>query len=130
MQLCGLISYWSAYTVLCCCRSPHNTMCSASTGRGLLGAVHLGHGPPFLLPRQTTSSQLPGMHGWPSCCMQVMGWIEQCAYISASRLRAPHVLTAAMDSVAFTRATHVGNILYLTAQARGLVCVPSHVLNC
>ncbi len=47
-----------------------------------------------------------------------MSWIEQCAYISASRLRAPGLLTAAMDSVTFVRPTRVGDILYVTAQVR------------
>ncbi|KAJ9508666.1 hypothetical protein QJQ45_027960, partial [Haematococcus lacustris] len=46
---------------------------------------------------------------------QVMSWIEQCAYISASRLRAPHVLTAALDSVVFSRSTRLGHMLYVTA---------------
>lgn len=51
---------------------------------------------------------------------QVMSWIEQCAYISASRLRAPACLTAAMDSVAFVRPTRVGDILYITAQVTAI----------
>lgn len=45
-----------------------------------------------------------------------MSWMEQCAYISASRLRGTHLLTAGMDSVAFAKPTHVGDILYVTAQ--------------
>ncbi|PNG99797.1 Acyl-coenzyme A thioesterase 12, partial [Tetrabaena socialis] len=49
---------------------------------------------------------------------QVMSWVEQCAYISASRLRAPAMLTAAMDSVTFVRPTRVGDILYITAQGQ------------
>eukprot|EP00967_Tisochrysis_lutea_P016276 scaffold18337_cov33-Tisochrysis_lutea.AAC.2 len=49
---------------------------------------------------------------------QVMSWMEQCAYISASRLRASHILTAAMDSVSFAKSTKVGDILYVTSQAR------------
>ena len=42
--------------------------------------------------------------------------MEQCAYISASRMRGPHCLTASMDSITFERATRVGDILYLTSQ--------------
>ncbi|GIL77220.1 hypothetical protein Vretifemale_6713 [Volvox reticuliferus] len=51
---------------------------------------------------------------------QVMSWMEQCAYISASRLRAPAMLTAAMDSVSFVRPTRVGDILYITAQVTAI----------
>lgn len=49
--------------------------------------------------------------------------MEQCAYISASRLRAPHILTAAMDSVTFVRATKVGHILYVTSQVWHCYCL-------
>ena len=42
--------------------------------------------------------------------------MEQCAYISASRMRAAHILTASMDSVTFARSTKVGDILYITSQ--------------
>lgn len=84
---------------------------------------------------------------------QVMSWMEQCAYISASRLRGTHLLTAGMDrrvpaartlgcafmhscvrkqagtqthravampccSVTFAASTKVGDIIYITAQAR------------
>eukprot|EP00877_Chromochloris_zofingiensis_P005033 jgi/Chrzof1/14530/Cz09g06070.t1 len=51
---------------------------------------------------------------------QVMSWMEQCAYISASRLRGTHLLTAGMDSVAFAKPTHVGDILYVTAQVTAI----------
>ncbi|KXZ46786.1 hypothetical protein GPECTOR_40g520 [Gonium pectorale] len=51
---------------------------------------------------------------------QVMSWMEQCAYISASRLRAPSLLTAAMDSVSFVQPTRVGDILYITAQVTAI----------
>jgi acyl dehydratase len=47
-----------------------------------------------------------------------MSWMEQCAYISASRLRGSHLLTAGMDSVTFAAPTKVGDILYITAQVR------------
>jgi acyl-CoA hydrolase len=50
--------------------------------------------------------------------VQVMSWMEQCAYISASRLRGSHLLTAGMDSVTFAASTKVGDILYITAQVR------------
>lgn len=45
-----------------------------------------------------------------------MSWMEQCCYISASRLRVPHILTASMDSLAFARSTRVGDICYITSQ--------------
>ncbi|EFJ48871.1 hypothetical protein VOLCADRAFT_104598 [Volvox carteri f. nagariensis] len=51
---------------------------------------------------------------------QVMSWMEQCAYISASRLRSPALLTAAMDSVSFVKPTRVGDILYITAQVTAI----------
>ncbi|KAG2454835.1 hypothetical protein HYH02_000667 [Chlamydomonas schloesseri] len=51
---------------------------------------------------------------------QVMSWIEQCAYISASRLRAPSLLTAALDSLVFVRPTRVGDILYISAQVSAI----------
>ena len=45
--------------------------------------------------------------------------MEQCAYISASRLRGgPHMLTAGMDSISFGAPTRVGDILYISAQVR------------
>jgi len=44
--------------------------------------------------------------------------MEQCAYISASRLRGEHHLTAGMDSVLLARTTKVGDVLYVTAQVR------------
>eukprot|EP00887_Chlorella_sp_A99_P007792 scaffold20.g7792.t1 len=48
---------------------------------------------------------------------QVMRWMEQCAFISASRVcRGGHLLTAAMDGVAFSTPTRVGDIMYIEAQ--------------
>eukprot|EP00879_Flechtneria_rotunda_P012044 GHRR01012579.1.p1 GENE.GHRR01012579.1~~GHRR01012579.1.p1 ORF type:complete len:498 (+),score=231.63 GHRR01012579.1:180-1673(+) len=47
---------------------------------------------------------------------QVMSWMEQCAYISASRLRSGHLLTAGVDGLTFAAPTHVGDIIYITAQ--------------
>jgi hypothetical protein len=47
--------------------------------------------------------------------------MEQCAYISASRLRGTHLLTAGMDSVTFAASTKVGDILYITAQVRSVL---------
>jgi hypothetical protein len=75
-------------------------------------------------------------HGCCCCCcyflLQVMWWMEQCAYISASRLRGHHLLTAGMDSVAFARPTHVGDIMYITAQVcgRGWKCVSTAGPGC
>ncbi|KAG1663738.1 hypothetical protein FOA52_006107 [Chlamydomonas sp. UWO 241] len=51
---------------------------------------------------------------------QVMAWMEQCAYISASRMRGPHSLTASMDRVVFGRPTRVGDILYITSQVTAI----------
>lgn len=44
--------------------------------------------------------------------------MEECAYISASRLRGPRHLTASIDSLAFAASTKVGDILYLISQVR------------
>eukprot|EP01023_Acetabularia_acetabulum_P001987 TRINITY_DN10777_c0_g1_i5.p2 TRINITY_DN10777_c0_g1~~TRINITY_DN10777_c0_g1_i5.p2 ORF type:complete len:158 (-),score=23.33 TRINITY_DN10777_c0_g1_i5:933-1406(-) len=46
----------------------------------------------------------------------VMAWMEQCSYIAASRLRGGNLMTANMDSIAFKKATRVGDVLYITAQ--------------
>lgn len=53
-----------------------------------------------------------------ACGGQVLSWMEQCAYISASRLRGAHHLTASMDGVSFAASTRVGDILYIIAQVR------------
>jgi len=46
-----------------------------------------------------------------------MRWMEQCAYIAASRIgRSGHLLTGALDSLAFAQPTRVGDIMYVTAQ--------------
>jgi len=47
---------------------------------------------------------------------QVLSWMEQCAYISASRLRGAHHLTASMDGVSFAASTRVGDILYIISE--------------
>ena len=53
----------------------------------------------------------------PSMRTQVMRWIEQCAFISAARVcRGGHLLTASMDSIAFSSPTRVGDIVYIEAQ--------------
>jgi acyl-CoA hydrolase len=52
-----------------------------------------------------------------------MRWMEQCAYISAFRLRCgTGMLTACMDSVTFANPTRIGDILYITSQARAGGC--------
>ena len=52
----------------------------------------------------------------PDAC-QVMRWMEQCAYIAASRIgRSGHLLTGSLDSLAFAQPTRVGDIMYVTAQ--------------
>ena len=49
--------------------------------------------------------------------LQVMRWMEQCSFIAASRVaRGGHLLTAAMDEIAFALPTRVGDIMYITAQ--------------
>ena len=51
-----------------------------------------------------------------------MRWMEQCAYIAASRVgRGGHLLTGSMDGIAFTQPTRVGDVMYITAQ----VCAQS-----
>lgn len=46
--------------------------------------------------------------------------MEQCAYISASRLRGAHHLTASMDGVSFVASTKVGDILYITSEVTAI----------
>ena len=54
-----------------------------------------------------------------------MRWMEQCAYIAASRIgRSGHLLTGSLDSLAFAQPTRVGDIMYVTAQVR-----PSFLLS-
>ncbi len=54
--------------------------------------------------------------------MQVMRWMEQCAYIAASRVgRGGHLLTGSMDSIVFTQPTRVGDVMYITAQVPSLL---------
>ncbi|DBA72140.1 TPA: hypothetical protein ACH3X2_010862 [Trebouxia sp. C0005] len=53
---------------------------------------------------------------------QVMRWMEQCAYIAASRVgRGGHLLTGSMDSIIFTQPTRVGDVMYITAQVPSLL---------
>ena len=43
--------------------------------------------------------------------------MEQCSFIAASRVaRGGHLLTGAMDEIAFAKPTRVGDILYIIAQ--------------
>ena len=50
-----------------------------------------------------------------------MRWMEQCAYIAASRVgRGGHLLTGSMDSIVFTQPTRVGDVMYITAQVPSL----------
>ena len=50
---------------------------------------------------------------------QVMGWMEQCAYIAASRVgRGGHLLTGSMDSIAFIQPTRIGDIMYISSMVR------------
>ncbi|KAG2440081.1 hypothetical protein HXX76_004195 [Chlamydomonas incerta] len=115
--------------------------CAAAAGEGSGAAVPRAGSPPTLLvpplyappPRRQrvppgcttaymTQSILPQHANTLHITFggQVMSWIEQCAYISASRLRAPSLLTAALDSLVFVRPTRVGDILYISAQVSAI----------
>ena len=48
-----------------------------------------------------------------------MRWMEQCAFIAASRVaRGGYLLTAALDSVSFLNPTRVGDTVYVEGQVR------------
>lgn len=48
---------------------------------------------------------------------QVMRWMEQCAFIAASRVaRGGFMLTATMDSISFLNPTRVGDTVYIEGQ--------------
>lgn len=50
----------------------------------------------------------------------MMRWMEQCAFIAASRVaRGGFLLTAAMDSISFLNPTRVGDTVYVEGQVRG-----------
>jgi acyl-CoA hydrolase len=55
---------------------------------------------------------------------QVMRWMEHTAYIAASRVAGrgghTHLLTAAMDGVAFAAPSRVGDVLYVSAQVTAI----------
>lgn len=56
-----------------------------------------------------------------------MRWMEQCAYIAASRVgRGGHLLTGSMDSIVFTQPTRVGDVMYITAQVPFLLSLALH----
>lgn len=60
---------------------------------------------------------------------QVMRWMEQCAYIAASRIgRSGHLLTGSLDSLAFAQPTRVGDIMYVTAQVCKALPRPPQIL--
>ncbi|DBA83851.1 hypothetical protein WJX77_012169 [Trebouxia sp. C0004] len=60
---------------------------------------------------------------------QVMRWMEQCAYIAASRVgRGGHLLTGSMDSIVFTQPTRVGDVMYITAQVTGIFTSSAEVM--
>ncbi|KAA6417519.1 MAG: Acyl-coenzyme A thioesterase 11 [Trebouxia sp. A1-2] len=60
---------------------------------------------------------------------QVMRWMEQCAYIAASRVgRGGHLLTGSMDSIIFTQPTRVGDVMYITAQVTGIFTSSAEVM--
>ncbi len=77
-----------------------------STLQNPLTAIHL------------VSTRLHKLAYW----VQVMRWMEQCAYIAASRVgRGGHLLTGSMDSIVFTQPTRVGDVMYITAQVPSLL---------
>jgi len=50
-----------------------------------------------------------------------MRWMEQCAFIAASRVgRGISLLTAGMDSIAFACPTRVGDTVYIEGQVSAL----------
>ena len=49
-----------------------------------------------------------------------MRWLEEAAFISASRLRGQHHLTAALDQLDFTSPTRVGDQIYIVAQVTAI----------
>ncbi|PSC70724.1 Acyl-coenzyme A thioesterase 11 [Micractinium conductrix] len=52
---------------------------------------------------------------------QVMRWMEQCAFIAASRVcRGGYLLTAAMDSISFLNPTRVGDTVYVEGQVTAI----------
>ena len=59
---------------------------------------------------------------------QVMRWMEQCAFIAASRVcRGGHLLTAAMDSISFLSPTRVGDMMFVEGQVSGAAAVAAVV---
>ncbi len=59
-----------------------------------------------------------------------MRWMEQCAYIAASRVgRGGHLLTGSMDSIVFTQPTRVGDVMYITAQVPSFLSLALHLVR-
>lgn len=47
----------------------------------------------------------------------MMRWMEQCAFVAASRVcRGGYMLTATMDSISFLKPTRVGDTVYIEGQ--------------
>ncbi|KAI3437872.1 hypothetical protein D9Q98_000318 [Chlorella vulgaris] len=52
---------------------------------------------------------------------QVMRWMEQCAFVAASRVcRGGYMLTATMDSISFLKPTRVGDTVYIEGQVTAI----------
>ena len=80
-------------------------------------------------PLDTTHLVDPRLHKL-AYWVQVMRWMEQCAYIAASRVgRGGHLLTGSMDSIIFTQPTRVGDVMYITAQVPSLLSLALHFLS-
>lgn len=79
--------------------------------------------PPSLTSAHTTHMVLPQHANSIGITFggQVMRWMEQCAFIAASRVaRGGFLLTAAMDSISFLNPTRVGDTVYVEGQVTAI----------
>ncbi|KAL4451765.1 hypothetical protein ABPG75_007427 [Micractinium tetrahymenae] len=79
--------------------------------------------PPSLTSAHTTQMVLPQHANSIGITFggQVMRWMEQCAFIAASRVaRGGFLLTAAMDSISFLNPTRVGDTVYVEGQVTAI----------
>ncbi|KDD72548.1 hypothetical protein H632_c3203p1 [Helicosporidium sp. ATCC 50920] len=82
--------------------------------RVIAPALTAAHMTQLILPQHANSIGIT-FGGW------VMRWMEQCAWIAASRVaRGAYLLTASLDTLAFLSPTRVGDILYVEAQATAI----------
>lgn len=101
--------------------------CAGGGGRGApfrrrTEALHDEHLIAEHMPTAPTPPHLPAPQHANSIGItfggQVMRWMEQCAFIAASRVArgGSALLTAAMDSISFLNPTRVGDTVYVVAQ--------------